>query len=617
MTRDQIIQKLLDERVIKESEARDLRTTLPPDTPEDGVIAVIKGVYPDLKPRDVAAALGMSVADYGAIKESSFSDFQSMRDQQKKADNAQRILANQEGFNFHFGGSDYQSPDELSKLEWSDTDFGDGREALSFIRSQYDDLKSQGVFSPTDQGTIERRINQLSSERPTTGQIADLIQKMRVGGATEEDLGSVQNALPRQFDFAMTDKTEADWIEENQPQYGGVRSLDPMQQAAAVAGASGVVDSSTIDPGERSFLSHLQADGILAENQTVETRDRLSYTGSGTVLDRATGQVLSESEWELIKTNEKAAEIYRQRAGVSDVVQSLLDSGKFTGTTKKGSQYQTRTVSYYNPETSQYEQRTVTTPQWQNQMPLSDIAFPSAAPKGLEWEAPTYDYKTGDGRAEWLQMSPRARATRIKLMADNGLITPDQVEIMQGPNGAGGNPLNFLAMDIWEQAVSVSSEFQRSPLDAIQAFGVEKAATEAAQKRASGGRVAPTYSVPASLREIPDYKTLAQNTKQIFRGEIGRDMEDWELKIYADELKRQNEVAQERRIGIHKQAWDEAIAGGDTNVDFTAVEDPNTALQYDIEQAYAGEIDRNQRVEDRANTNRLLMNSITTGQRMI
>jgi hypothetical protein len=259
---------------------------------------------------------------------------------------------------------------------------------------------------------------------------------------------------------------------------------------------------------------------------------------------------------------------------------------------------------------------------------LEDLNIPTLAPTpwsggvpvaGAAWEGPTWDYKTGDGRAEWLGMSERTRIANIKLMADNGLLNADQLKLMQGPNGAGGNPLNLVAMDIWEQAVSLSSQFQLSPLDAIQAIGTQIAVTNAAKQASSGGggRLAPTYSVPASLREIPDYKTLAQNTKQIFRGELGRNMEDWELRIYADELKRQNEVAQERRIGIHKQAWDEAIAGGTTDVDFTAVEDPNTALSYDIEKAYAGEIDRNQRVEDRSNTNRLLMNSITTGQRMI
>jgi len=252
-------------------------------------------------------------------------------------------------------------------------------------------------------------------------------------------------------------------------------------------------------------------------------------------------------------------------------------------------------------------------------IPVEDLNIPTVSYYKNAWEGDTYDYKAGGGQAEWIGMSSRQRNMRIKLMVDNGLIHPEDAAIMR-QGGSGGSPLNLTAMNIWETATSISSEFQYSPLDAITALGREKAMQEAAAARArggGGGRVAPTYSVPASLREIPDYKTLAQNTKSVFRNQLGRDMEDWELFLYADELKNQHVTANEQRIQIHKQAWDEAVAGGSTDVDFTGVEDPNTALDYDIEEAYAGEIDRNQDVADNANRHNLLMSSIATGRRMI
>ena len=52
-------------------------------------------------------------------------------------------------------------------------------------------------------------------------------------------------------------------------------------------------------------------------------------------------------------------------------------------------------------------------------------------------------------------------------------------------------------------------------------------------------------------------------------------------------------------------------------VGFGEVEPPNKSLQVDIEEEYADELDRQERVEDRSLSRNLLMDSITTGRRMI
>jgi hypothetical protein len=610
VTRDQIIDRLIENKIITYSEARDLRVYLPPDAPQEQMLAVIKGSYPNVRPRDVVRSLGISIADYNDIKAT---DVESYREEREHERMAERFREQAEAFssrNRLTGENIVEEPQT-----WEGTEFENSREVFYFLRDEYNSLKKQGVFSVQEQEQLERFIGtkSLVQQDISAEEANDFVRQMSLAGADPEDLSTVRQQLPISYNFAMADDAEAAFLAK-QPDYTGLRSLDPIQQAQVAAGADRIVDSS-MSAGETSFLSDLQAEGIIPEGVTVETRSRLGYTGSGTVFDRATGQVISEDEWNLIKTNEAAAEVYRSKASVAQGVQSLLSSGKFTGT----SQYQSKTVSAYNPRTGQYETRvtSVRDPGKLGLLPVEDLAIPTAAPTGAAWEGPTYDYKVGDGRAEWLGLSTRARAMRMKLMADSGLITHEQVEAMQGSWGSGGHPLNFLAMDIWEQAVSVSSEFQYSPLDAIQAIGTAKAAQEAATRRGRSGASAPTYSVPASLREIPDYKTLAQNTKQIFRGQLGREMEDWEVQLYADELKREHEEANRQRIDIHKQAWDEALAGGSTEVAFTAVEDPNTALDFDIEEAYADEIDRNVRVEDRANQNRLLMQSISVGQRMI
>jgi hypothetical protein len=145
-------------------------------------------------------------------------------------------------------------------------------------------------------------------------------------------------------------------------------------------------------------------------------------------------------------------------------------------------------------------------------------------------------------------------------------------------------------------------------------MGEAKARTQA-PTRGYGSR--PKYSVPASLRDIPDYKALATESRQVFRGKMGRDMEDWELALLSDELGESYKNQNEQLIKLHKASWDDAMSGGTMEVDYGEVEDPNKSIQFDIEEKYANELDRQERVEDRSMSRNLMMDSITTGRRMI
>ena len=211
-------------------------------------------------------------------------------------------------------------------------------------------------------------------------------------------------------------------------------------------------------------------------------------------------------------------------------------------------------------------------------------------------------------------MTVRERKDKMKMMHDQGLVTDEQYEVM-GLTGS----LNLVAMSIWESVIGFSSEQQFDPLASLKMIADQKRTIEATAPRGSsgGGRIVPRDSVPASLRTIPDYKTLATQTKGIFDERVGRDLEDWELAILADEMKKKYSKQNDQMIAAHKEWWNDSIAGGTVDVDFTDVEDPAAALEYDIEEKYADELDRKERVEDRANSRRMLMDSITTGQRMI
>ena len=52
-------------------------------------------------------------------------------------------------------------------------------------------------------------------------------------------------------------------------------------------------------------------------------------------------------------------------------------------------------------------------------------------------------------------------------------------------------------------------------------------------------------------------------------------------------------------------------------MDFGEVEEPEEGLLYDVGEKYEAEMDRNVRVEDRASNRRLLIDSISVGERMI
>ena len=623
MNRDEIVQKLLDDGVIDSREAAEIRSELPPDASEELVVGLIRGEYTHLPPRQVASSLGLTLSQYGSYDDTTFKSYQSEQEALRRGEEARERLRRR------------NEPSELAdgfdtlKEAWEGSDFENGGDAYDFVRDHYNNLKDLGVFSPDAQRDIERDLNNLKWATPSPDQLEGVVRKMQTYGATDEDLTEVRDSFPSDYLGVQDDaQDEADFLDRAQPQYSGISSLDPAQQAAALTGASAVGDLDEMSSGEIGFMAQAIRDGIISSDVSITPRERASYTGSGSVFDRSTGQVLSEDEWALVQSNPEFAAVYREKAGIGKAVQDLLDSGKFTQTVNRptgpyqaSQQYQTKTVGAYNPQTGRYETKQVrdTSAPWRNYMPIEDIAVPTASYGSTgplnPWEAESYDYKVGDGRADWIQMSATERRMRLDLMEDNGLLSADQRAAMDYAGINGGNPLNFAAMEIWEQATSVASEFQFSPLDAIRAIGEQKAVNEAS-RRGGGGR-GPTYSVPASLREIPDYKTLAQNTKQIFRGQLGRDMEDWELAIYADTLKQEHVTANERRIQIHKQAWDDAVAGGSTEVDFTAVEDPNKAVEYDIEEAYTNELSRQEDVEATANTHRLLMDSIATGQRMI
>ena len=379
------------------------------------------------------------------------------------------------------------------------------------------------------------------------------------------------------------------------------------------------------------------ADKLRQMQRAVAISPILSQMGFDGIYDPATGRAWSVTEWVAIQDPKdevdavlRAQYIHEYKTNPS--VREILNKPFFTGQRTQGA----RTIT---PDTELNEKRMRAglppvkrvIPQTVGvgpQIPVEDLGIQTPMPTkrigtdkdgnpvyGYEpWQVPANIVRSGDGFAQWGAFTTRERTMRVKMMHDYGFINDDQYEMMK----SGGGPHNMLAARIWEQAVRIGGQFSIDPIAAMGEWAKYEAALKAgAVSRGGYGRVAPKYSVPAELRKIPDYKSLAQETKEVFRGTVGRNMEDWELNLLADALKEYYQTNRDQQITAHRAAWEDAVAGGTMEVEDIEVVNPPGALQYDIEEDYAAELDRYERVEDRANNRNILMQSITKGRRMI
>lgn len=148
----------------------------------------------------------------------------------------------------------------------------------------------------------------------------------------------------------------------------------------------------------------------------------------------------------------------------------------------------------------------------------------------------------------------------------------------------------------------------------FQAF--QRAEARRAARRGGGGGGRASFTVPASLREIPDYESLAQDARNRFRQRLGRDPEEWEEAILADHLGARHRESNAERIKAARAAF-YAAQGGGQGVMEVEVPNPELRNQRFIEERYGPEIDRQERIEDQAVTNKLMIDAITRGTQMV
>ena len=255
-------------------------------------------------------------------------------------------------------------------------------------------------------------------------------------------------------------------------------------------------------------------------------------------------------------------------------------------------------------------------------------------------------YTAGQELEKWTTYSPETRAIYTRAMVDAGIIDAEQVGGYEGrkltpqekrlnweaeqkgeaPKYTGGgyegtaggvDPSGVSEVQIngYRQALGAAGYLGTGPMGAIRAVGATNKYTGTTRGGGGGGGGgrAP-FSVPASLRTIPDYATLQQNVTDMMRQAMGRKPEDWEVTMLADEMQTQYKAKNAASIDAARAAYEQGNRGVGTEIE---VPDPGQRTQKYLEETWANEIDRRQDVGERANTNNLLMQSLTQGAKMV
>jgi len=453
---------------------------------------------------------------------------------------------------------------------------------------------SEGHFDPGSARDLHDEISGLLEDVDYESQGIDFkrLWSSSLDGLERRSEGLITSAADQQAERTAAEAEAAAVIEAQEAQassdpIGEYDSFDSLLNQLGIAGANvgaqGIEDTDKVEIGT---ISTRLADGTVIQTKGYD------LIGPDRILDRATGTVMSNEMYNIIRRNKTIAADYAAMGKAAPAVQELLDSGKFRDPTK--------TMSIADRAKP-----------W---MPQEDLGIYSVAPTA-PWQQEALNWTAGSGSAQWQSMSARSRRAKIKYMGDSGMVPTGELQSFS-------NPFSLAGGRQWEQVLGVSREKQIAPYSAMNVIAAEVnrvrdiAGMYGGGGGYGGGGSAPRYSVPASLRTIPDYKSLAQQTKGSFTDELGRDMEDWELALMSDVLADAYKKRNTQLISADRAAWEDAISGGTISVENIEVLDPKETLQFDIQDTYSDELQRYDQVEDYGQSRALLMDSIVTGQRM-
>ena len=202
-----------------------------------------------------------------------------------------------------------------------------------------------------------------------------------------------------------------------------------------------------------------------------------------------------------------------------------------------------------------------------------------------------YTYITGEGALYWDSYAPETRKRLEGQLVEAGLLTKGGFDPGQS---------NVVQHEAWEEVLGYANYYGVTPFNALarlQREGVAMGAGSAGSGSGGGRRTVTT---------IPDYATIAQNAKNMLQRTLGRDMEDWEVALTADEMQRLYRKQA-------KQGLDASLAGSGE----FEITDPGAVTQAFIDDTYSSELDRLSDVGEESANYKLVMDVFTKGAKMV
>jgi hypothetical protein len=208
-------------------------------------------------------------------------------------------------------------------------------------------------------------------------------------------------------------------------------------------------------------------------------------------------------------------------------------------------------------------------------------------------ENPIFIYEGGDGARYWDNYSQETRKRLEGQMVEAGVLSAGSYR----PGGE--SDVQYRA---WEQVLGWANHWEITPYNALarmSAEGVGRTSGGGGSGSGGGGGRSTAYT-------IPDYDTIAQNAKDMLRNTMGRDVDDWEISLAADELQKNY-----RKQASQMQA---AQLAGSGEFEIT---DPGTVTQAFVEDQYADELSRIKDIGDEKRNYGLSMAAFTQGAKMV
>ncbi len=596
MDRDTVLNKLLSENLITQSQYTTLLEWSKPGDTQDIILGYVKGLGGVVAPpKDIARVLGMTVDEVNATEK-------------RNAPPSVAGGAVGEFFEAREGRTDEELAAGQQQNESREAFQARIDKAVVDAELAIDQAFGNGDIDEDHANALKSKLNKQMGY-PKYG---DLHLK-KIGKVLEEVLGYEGVDETTRADVqAATGAAPVDHATDESHQYlpGSERARLEEERGAwtPIASEAQLSPSTWDDMLDQAGLISVGEDG------SVQRAPEAAHIGPGWFVDPATGQVYSQAEVDSYRDDIVRATTAGVDPNVAGSAAARLEEAiatpyyrkpdLMTGQAGAGAYGRAGTalrVSGRDPSTG------ATTP-GKAYMPAEDLQIPTLLPDD-PWEIPLYDYQTGQAQFMWANMSIEERERWTADMLKNGSLDPD--EVSAGTINA-TTPYAMPQIEVLERAMYQSVYHQVNLREGLKIDGAEVARIRAAQGRADA--VARAFSVPASLREIPGDKTLAQEAKDRFSRVLGRNVLDDELTGLVGELKGYYEDSTQEKIALSLAAFNGDNQGLLTGAQLQQIENPGEATSFDIEEKWASEIDLNNRRESNADSFSRILNATMGGQ---